>query len=130
MSGSRIMWVLWFLLNVIPITCKGELKYISSFFDYKVSYHNLASATIYRRRFQMNIAANRGRKKCCRFYALFLIFYAVLLSFMLPSKVRPQIVSAIRNSYKKNQIVQPSFIDGKQLMYCTLKLVSVVAKYL
>ena len=34
------MWVLWFLLNVIPITCKGELKYISSFFDYKVSYHN------------------------------------------------------------------------------------------
>ena len=57
------MWVLWFLLNVIPITCKGELKYISSFFDYKVSYHNLASATIYRRRFQMNVAANRGRKK-------------------------------------------------------------------
>ena len=63
MSGSRIMWVLWFLLNVILITCKGELKYTSSFCDCKVSYHNLASATIYRRRFQMNVAANRRKKK-------------------------------------------------------------------
>ena len=61
-SGSRIRWVLWFLLNVTLITCKGELKYISSFCDYKVSYHNLASATIYRRRYQMTVAANRKRK--------------------------------------------------------------------
>ena len=72
------MWVLRFLLNVALIL-------ISSFCDYKVSYHNLASATIYRRRFQMNVAANRRKKKrCCRFYALFMIFYAVLLSFLLP----------------------------------------------
>ena len=63
MSGSRIMWVLWFLLNVILTTCKGELKYISSFCDCKESYHNLASATIYRRRLQMNVAANRKKKK-------------------------------------------------------------------
>ena len=63
MSGSRIMWVLWFMLNVILITCKGELKYISSFCDCKESYHNLASATIYRRRLQMNVAANRKKKK-------------------------------------------------------------------
>ena len=73
MSGSRIMWVLWFLLNVTLITCKGELKYISSFCDYKVSYHNLASATIYRRRCQMNVAANRKRKIMSR-YELFMIF--------------------------------------------------------
>ena len=55
MSGGRIMWVLRFLLNVAPIL-------ISSFHDYKVSYHNHASATIYRRRCQMNVAANRKRK--------------------------------------------------------------------
>ena len=48
------MWVLWFLLNVALIL-------ISSFCDYKVSYHNHASATIYRRRFQMNVAANRRK---------------------------------------------------------------------
>ena len=49
------MWVLRFLLNVALIL-------ISSFHDYKVSYHNHASATIYRRRCQMNVAANRKRK--------------------------------------------------------------------
>ena len=48
------MWVLRFLLNVALIL-------ISSFCDYKVSYHNYASATIYRR-FQMNVAANRRKK--------------------------------------------------------------------